>query len=286
METKELIADLKAWVDLQRGRDSELAEMLQVSIGLVRDWLAGRKVPTAKQQSILQRMLTMQKVFRCAHPVFEDLDQDGLAYVFSGSSFVIEFENRLFLITAKHVRELIMNATAVRIWVGGHYSLPFNRESIPQSSEPEADFVILEIDRDHLDDDQRSKLYPIRLGREVGMELGEVLAGAKVAIYGFPKQLVQINYSKQKITPKGYSVDGFYECVETTSRLHRVRFFNVKRPVTDHKGMSGSPWIIEKCSFSEWDYALVGLHVRGNQEIAFFVGVDILLAALKKIVAS
>jgi hypothetical protein len=118
------------------------------------------------------------------------------------------------------------------------------------------------------------------------MALGEVLAGANVAIYGFPKELVQINYSEQKITSKGYSVDGFYEGVETTSLLHRVRLFNVERPVTDHEGMSGSPWIIERCSFSEWDWALVGRHVRGNQEIAFFVGVDILLAALKKIVAS
>jgi hypothetical protein len=145
METKELIADLKAWVDVQRGRDSELAQMLQVPIEPVIDWLAGRGVPTAEQQSILQRMLAMQKVFRCAHPVFEDLD---------------------LLITAKHVPELIMNSTAVRIWVGGHYSLPFNRGSIPQSLEPKADFVILEIDRDNLDDDQRSKLYAIRVERE------------------------------------------------------------------------------------------------------------------------
>ena len=134
-----------------------------------------------------------------------------------------------------------MNSTAVRIWVGGHYSLPFNRESIPQSLEPEADFVILEIDQDSLVDDQRSKLYPIRIERKVAMALGKVLAGAKVAMHGFPKELSQIKYGAEKITPKGYSVDALYDSVETTSGLHRVRFFGVERPVKDHEGMSGSP---------------------------------------------
>jgi hypothetical protein len=238
---------------------------------------------------LIDKILGMDRVFECAVPVFDEGTDEMYPYGFVGSAFIVKFKGRLFLLTAKHVRELITSASAIRIWVGGALSLPFNRESIPQSLEPEADFVILEIDQAHLTGDQPAKLRPLDLDRQVNLPVASLLPGATLAMKGFPKALPQIkydldNFADHKITPNAFAIDGTYDGADETSLLYRVRYSNGRRPVTDHNGMSGSPWIIEGCRERAWDLALAGLHVRGNQEIGRFIRVDLLLAALTKVV--
>jgi len=289
-ETDSPIDALRAWVDLRPGRASELAQILGVSTQVVVGWLDGSASPAPQQERAIDKMLRMDKAFRCSLPVFQENEDEHYAYSFAGSGFVVRFKNRLFILTAKHVRELILDSTTVRIWVGD-FSLPFNRESVPQSLEPEADFAILEIDQGHLTNDQRKNLHPLDLDKQLGLPIDTLLSGAILAMRGFPDELYQVHYDldyfeKHKLTPYSYSIDGRYDGAETTSQLHRVRYFAANRPVTDHSGMSGSPWIIESCQDPQWDLALVGLHVRGNQELAQFIRVDLLLAALNHIVES
>jgi hypothetical protein len=284
-----LMAHLRTWVNLQPGRNDQLAQLVGVSPELVANWLDGTSLPTLGQQAAIDKMLAMERVFRCAVPVYHENTDEIYSYSFAGSGFLVAFKTRHFLLTAKHVRDLITGATAVRIWVGGAFSLPFARESIPQSLEPEADFVILEIDRKHLSEDQLASLHPLDLNQQIALPIAPLLSDATLAMKGFPHALSQLeydveNFEHNKITPHSYSIDGRYDGADETSLLHRVRYFKVLRPVTDHDGMSGSPWIIESCQEPQWDLALAGLHVRGNQEIGRFIPVDIVLAALARVV--
>jgi hypothetical protein len=56
-----LIADLRAWADVEYGRRSKLARILGVSRQRVTDWLAGRKAPTLEQGLRLQAFLKKQR---------------------------------------------------------------------------------------------------------------------------------------------------------------------------------------------------------------------------------
>jgi transcriptional regulator with XRE-family HTH domain len=60
-ETVKLIADLKAWADLEYGRRAELARTLGVSRQVVSDWLGGRSVPTLEKGLKLMAFLKSHK---------------------------------------------------------------------------------------------------------------------------------------------------------------------------------------------------------------------------------
>jgi DNA-binding transcriptional regulator YiaG len=55
--TDELLAAIKAWCDVERGRRSELARIVGTSPQTVTHWFAGRKTPTLEQGLAIQEIL-------------------------------------------------------------------------------------------------------------------------------------------------------------------------------------------------------------------------------------
>jgi transcriptional regulator with XRE-family HTH domain len=68
--TAELLAELKAWCDQERGRWSEVARVLGVSRGTLADWYnpERRKSPTAEQALAIQEFLRAQRRRRRPDP--------------------------------------------------------------------------------------------------------------------------------------------------------------------------------------------------------------------------
>ena len=60
-EVEKLIEDLRAWVDVERGRRSDLARELGVPRQRITDWLSGRKAPTLEQGLRLANILRRSK---------------------------------------------------------------------------------------------------------------------------------------------------------------------------------------------------------------------------------
>jgi transcriptional regulator with XRE-family HTH domain len=59
--TEKLIADLKAWVDAERGRRAEIARTLGVPRQYVTDWLSGRYTPSLEHGLRLQAFLKKRR---------------------------------------------------------------------------------------------------------------------------------------------------------------------------------------------------------------------------------
>ena len=60
-EVESLIAELKAWCKAQRGRNLEIATMLEVSPQLVSDWLSRRADPRLEEFFKLRDFLKAQR---------------------------------------------------------------------------------------------------------------------------------------------------------------------------------------------------------------------------------
>ncbi|HXM04558.1 MAG TPA: helix-turn-helix transcriptional regulator [Chthoniobacterales bacterium] len=60
-ESEKLIAELKAWVDAEYGRQSELARTLGRSPQLISHWLTGRRTPRLDDGLALQAFLAKQR---------------------------------------------------------------------------------------------------------------------------------------------------------------------------------------------------------------------------------
>jgi hypothetical protein len=63
-ETEKLMAELKAWVDVEYGRRAELSRMLGVPRQRVTNWIAGQGAPTLEQGLRLQAFLKKQRKSR------------------------------------------------------------------------------------------------------------------------------------------------------------------------------------------------------------------------------
>jgi predicted transcriptional regulator len=62
MATKDdLIAELKAWCEAERGRRSRVAEHLGVSRFAISNWLSGRRTPSLDEGFRIQEFLKKQK---------------------------------------------------------------------------------------------------------------------------------------------------------------------------------------------------------------------------------
>jgi transcriptional regulator with XRE-family HTH domain len=60
-ETDALIDQLKEWVSQERGRQSQIARMLNVSRATVTEWLKGRSVPSWESGKKIEQFLKKQR---------------------------------------------------------------------------------------------------------------------------------------------------------------------------------------------------------------------------------
>jgi predicted XRE-type DNA-binding protein len=56
-ELEKLLNELRAWCAEERGRQAQIAESLEVSRGLVNDWLTGRREPGTNEYLTLKAFL-------------------------------------------------------------------------------------------------------------------------------------------------------------------------------------------------------------------------------------
>jgi predicted XRE-type DNA-binding protein len=60
-ELEKLLNELRAWCAKERGRQAQIAASLEVSRGLVNDWLSGRREPGTNQYLTLKAFLKRQR---------------------------------------------------------------------------------------------------------------------------------------------------------------------------------------------------------------------------------
>src|SRR5271167_4317126 len=109
--------------------------------------------------------MTVDNLLLCTKPVYrEQPGDDSTAYSFLGSSFVVEFHNIPFLVTAGHVVDGIEPEDA-RIWPEGTtpLSLPFPKLHRPKSREDYGDMAMFEIETSLLPNASLTRLRPLQL---------------------------------------------------------------------------------------------------------------------------
>ena len=60
-ELEKLLNELRAWCAEERGRQAQIAGLLEVSRGLVNDWLTGRREPGTNEYLTLRAFLKRQR---------------------------------------------------------------------------------------------------------------------------------------------------------------------------------------------------------------------------------
>jgi transcriptional regulator with XRE-family HTH domain len=60
-ELEKLLNELRDWCAEERGRQAQIAESLDVSRGLVNDWLTGRREPGTNEYLALRAFLKRQR---------------------------------------------------------------------------------------------------------------------------------------------------------------------------------------------------------------------------------
>jgi len=145
--------------------------------------------------------------------------------------------------------------------------------------------AMLEIDKSLLYEPTGGGLKALGLDRQKSLELRSLPRKSELAMKGYPLERGQIDYALQTLTNRAYHVHAFYDRADSRIGLHWAGYPEESRPVKDHSGMSGSPWIVSVCEESDWKFALAAIHLEGIQsggqeQVGIFVGADILIGML------
>jgi hypothetical protein len=234
-----------------------------------------------------------QEILQCAKPLFEEhAGDDNFAYTFAGTTFAASFRNHIFLITANHVLRR-MQPEAARVWLSGR-SLAFNQVLRPDATEESyGDLAMLELDLNSLKPGELIDLHPINLDAQFGCSLNTLLPNSRLVVVGYPSEVFlegqggtqevsrhRLDFDELKLNLTPYSTDASYGG-QVEPGVHLVCYYQGRRPVRNHDGLSGAPWIVDDPAANRWQHKLAGIHVMGgNLEVARFIGADVLVGML------
>jgi hypothetical protein len=233
--------------------------------------------------------MTLKELLQCTKPIYEDIPEPE-AYRFLGSSFVVEFRQQVYLVTAGHIIEERPIDSLVVVDSITKRHLPFGEYYPPKSKKDCDDLWIAEIKAGYLDAGEHARLSSLLLDRQADRRLSALPRNAHLAIKGYPEQKGQVDSLEKKLTNITFSTDALFKGPDPRPGLYWARYLfedGEDPPVTNHDGMCGSPWVVA-AKAPEWISLLAGIHVEGgqvgNREYqATFIGVDVLIERLKEI---
>lgn len=232
----------------------------------------------------------------CVRPiVFENDEFDDYPYTVGGTCFLIEYDRKIFAVTAKHVlKNLNYKPEEVRVppYVEGmtHF-LPICKSYANSIYETEgedyADIILLEIARDKLHSGWKSRLKPYVYEINSIAPL-DFQANPKLLIKGFPKKIPGQNYvdhDEKHMQFKALTITGNYLGESKDSKgCHQFKFDDLTDVVPSSDGMSGSPLFRVSQNNKESIARLAGMYIRGDDEknTGLFISSNIIKKMLHK----
>jgi hypothetical protein len=225
----------------------------------------------------------------CARPVvFETGVQDAPHAVF-GSSFLVGYRRRIFVITARHVLqpEAQIHALCVRSPTGRLLMLK-DVFFAPTSSVPDdwADLAAVEVDLTQVSGDMgQTRILPISDPPEDWMATRNV---SPFILVGFPNEHTFVDYETGEVVERLVEMQGRYARPAESPFLHELKIQNPP-PLRSYSGFSGCPVFALKYSIGAPAVPLLcGVAVQGSVEsgivrfIETSVLVDLLAAKLRR----
>jgi hypothetical protein len=186
---------------------------------------------------------------------------EQFSYSLLGSCFGIKYKSQYLILTAKHVLDKFKDEDiSIPYIFGSDYFLPINSLSTisydPTIDDTDKfDIVIMSIDEEQLNDEfDLNSFFEIK---ECALEVTEF---EKCVIYGFPKEINQIDYDEKKVKVQRIQLEAsnissspYDYCFSLETKEEDKKYLN---------GLSGSPIVGLKTNAEGYDYCLIGMMLR------------------------
>lgn len=228
-------------------------------------------------------MMLPQNLQSCVLPVVFETGIETAPYSVFGSCFLIGYQGRVFVITARHVLrpDSVMSPMCVRSPSGR--LLPLKDVFFaPISKVPDdfADLVIVEIDMTLLAGDMgQTRILPLRRDDEDWLPLRFV---SRFAVLGFPNEHTFVDYENGEVVEGLVELVGGYNVPAESKYLHEIAIESPP-PLESYSGFSGAPVIMLKRSVgAQIVPILCGIAIQGTavSQTVRFIERSILLSML------
>lgn len=237
------------------------------------------------------RTMTMKEFFRCTLPVISEHPEPEYApYSFGGTSFLVEYQGVLCVLTAQHVIDnLHPDPHRIRVLAeqGGERFLPLAgiaRSNIPESY---ADISMIEVNQAELTAETRARLHPVNLN-ELNRTNNFHPSVSVLCLRGYPRCLSNIDFSEETMRFCGYYTETRYIGYSTVEHCHVLNFIDLSG-VESINGLSGSPVLhVIKTGPNSLLYDFAGMLIMGTKEslIGHFIDSSMIYAALDWLVSN
>ena len=209
-------------------------------------------------------------MFNCVHPLLFGNNDPNFPYTMQGSGFLVEFNNRLFFVTAHHcLRNL--QYTPEQLKITPHSAskevINFDRQYAGRSLVPDdpdrADLLILHVNIRNSPLEALQGLLPFHLSSiTCGVPGGS--PDLQYRAHGYPASSCEVDYDSLRITGRTVILD-LQHNGPASSISHVHKFTYPKDDCADPNGLSGSPvfgmiTLDPKHNLTQ----LIGLVIRGG----------------------
>lgn len=203
----------------------------------------------------------------CARPVVVETGIEGAAHAAWGSSFLVGYHGRAFMVTARHVLrpDSQLSPLCVRSPTGKLFR-PKDVFFVPSETiqEDYADIAVVELDTSQLAGDLGStRIIPLDQGDSDWESFKEV---SPFVVIGFPRDHTLVDYCSGEVVEGLVHLDGCYIGPSETRWIHVIRIPHPP-PLTTFSGFSGAPVFILKRQIGRSAIPiLAGMALQGSVE--------------------
>lgn len=210
----------------------------------------------------------------------EEMPEDN-CYFGGGSCTLVEWADRVYVLTAEHVlRNRRPESARIPLYQGSRSFLPIDHSvEIVGEDEDWKDIRLFRVDPSKLDEPIMT--YPLLLTEQTFVRGARALKrNGRLAISGFPDPEQRIDYETLKIRSRRVILSAdFVECDPERRYMGTLRITDTAG-VRDFNGFSGSPVFAESvCGFG---FAGIALQGSANSRLVHFVSPDPVVTLLRK----
>jgi hypothetical protein len=214
--------------------------------------------------------MKLLSILNCARPVLFANDSPEYPYSVGGTAFIVKFQGRRFVITAKHVLNL-------KSFEAGQFCIqyrPDSRDFLPlgalhlvhganEDDTDQYDIAIREIDDGAIREELYGNYQPYNL---LQMDRLTVFSERGAYLYrGYPIAMRQVDFEKKHVEQGAISTRAEYVGRTRFESIHELRLFDLG-PLPSIDGLSGSP-VFQVHNEEGTQYsreAFAGMLVRGS----------------------
>ena len=224
----------------------------------------------------------------CALPVMSEYESEEYPYFFGGTCFLVQFSERLFIVTARHVLKdksiqdlRIPRRPASRTFLTLRHVWTAPDIHLEGDDPDQHDWAIFEVEAP-APGDKDALAPPFELQVTNLAKLNKFPEGYKLVVRGFPKELSAIDFEALRIKWQAFAGTGLYVGPTRWERCHTLRLDEPDK-LASYDGLSGSPvFLVWPAGDLRSQFAFAGMVLRGGNGLLHFLDGYVLFDALSK----